>query len=222
MELDDMKQAWQQMGARIDALEKDQARLRLDIHKQEAARPLRGTSAMLWCELLCNGVLLVLLGIFIARQDQWRFIVPGLLVFVATLALFASNLAQRMAYSALDYGAGVVAIQARLERLCMLRWRSAQMVWLFALLLWVPLMIVIARGLWGGDLYATVSAAWLATNVAVGVVAIPLGWWLARRFAPVLRGTAPGRWFVDSTVGFGLAAARRRLAELADFAAEPA
>lgn len=81
-------------------------------------------------------------------------------------------------------------------------------------------MIVIARGLWGGDLYATAGTTWLATNVVLGVVAIPLGWWFARRFAPVLRGTALGRWFVDSTVGFGLAVARRRLADIERFAHE--
>lgn len=85
---------------------------------------------MMWYELLGDGVMLVLLGIFIARQDQWRFIVPGLLVFVATLALFASNISQRAVYAALDYGSGVVAIQRRLARLSTLRWRTAQWVWL--------------------------------------------------------------------------------------------
>jgi hypothetical protein len=219
MELDEMKQAWQELDARVALLERDRARRLADDGR--ARHALRRTSAMMWCELLGNGVLLALLGLFIARQDQWRFSVPGVLVFVATLALFASNLAQRVTYATLDYGAGVVAIQARLERLCVLRWRTAQWVWLMALLLWVPLMIVIARGLWGGDLYAAAGTAWLVANVALGVVAIPLGWWLARHFAPALRGTALGRWFVDSTVGFGLAAARRRMSALADFAADP-
>lgn len=221
MELDDLKQAWQGLDARVAVLERECARwLSDDGRIRHALRSMRWTSATMWYELLGNGVILVLLGVFIARQDQWRFTAPALLLFLATLAMFASNVVQRVVYAALDYGADVVAIQSRLERLCMLRWRTAQMVWLSVLLLWVPLMIVIARGLWGGDLYATADTAWLATNAMVGVMAIPLGWWLARRFAPMLRGTALGRWFVDSTVGFGLAAARQRLAGIERFARE--
>jgi len=130
MELDDLKQAWQGLDARVGVLERECARwLSDDGRIRHALRPMRWTSAMMWYELLGNGVILVLLGVFIARQDQWRFIAPALLLFLATLAMSASNVAQRGVYAALDYGAGVVAIQSRLEWLCMLRWRTAQMVY---------------------------------------------------------------------------------------------
>lgn len=215
MELEEMKQAWQRMGARIDEMARGQAELRLAMQKTRAADPLRRTSALMGYELVGNCVILLLLGLFIARQDQWRFIAPALMLYPLSLANFVTGVVQRVVLARLDYGERVLVIQKRLEMLWKLRWRMAQVNWLLMPLLWVPLMIVLARWL-GGDFYAA-GATWLGVNVALGIAAIPVGWALARYLAPTLQRTAIGRWFVDSTVGLGLAETRRRTAELARF-----
>lgn len=218
MELDEMKLAWQQVNARLDALQATNVSLRVQVQSGIAARSLRRTSALVWYETVVNGLGLVLLGVFIARQQQLRFILPGLLLYPSFIALFASCVAQLVGLARLDFSGEVLAIQRRLEWLYVLRLRTAQMEGLFVLLLWVPLMIVISRAI-GFDMY-TLSTGWLAAQVALGVIAIPVLWALARRYGSAFRRSAVGRYVLESAVGFGLTRARARVAAIIRFAQE--
>lgn len=220
MELDDMKQAWQEMSAKLEGLQSECTSLRLDMRKNAAARPLRRTSAVIWFEAASNGLMLVLLGAFIAHQDAWRFIVPALILYPPSIALFANSVLQLCRLARLDFGDGVAAIQQKLERLYVLRLRMFQMTLLFACLLWVPLAIVLARGITGSDLYF-MGSAWVTANVVFGIAVIPAGWWLARHFGAALGRSRWGRFLLDDVTGHGLAEARRRMAALAEFAADP-
>lgn len=220
MELDEMKQAWQQVSKKLDTLQSGYAELRLQTRKEGVARALRRTSALGWFEIASNGLVLLLLGVFIAHQDVWRFILPALILYPPFIALFAGSVLQVLWLTQLDFGDSVVAIQQKLERLYALRLRTFQMTLLFACLLWVPMAIVLMRGIPGIDLYAY-GPAWLVSRVAFGVVAIPILWWLARRFGQTFNRSAFGRFLLEDVTGHGLAEARRRVAAIGDFAADP-
>lgn len=219
MELDEMKQAWQAMSARLDALQTGYDGLRLDIGKRRAAQPLRWTRGMLGFETFSNALMLVLLALFIAHQSQWRFIAPALILYPPSIALFASSVWQLFRLARLDYGASVVTIQQQLERLYLLRLRTLQLNVLLVCLLWVPVAIVGMWGVFGVDLYNW-NSAWLVAGVVFGVLLIPVLWWLSRRLGRAFGRTAPGRFLLEDVTGHGLAAARRRLAALADFTAD--
>lgn len=219
MELDEMKNTWRAMSARLDTLDAECRVLRLEVRKERAVKPLRRTSAVIWFEAVSNGLMLVLLGVFIAHQDAWRFIVPALILYPPSIALFANSVLQLFRLARLDFGDGVAVIQQKLERLYVLRLRMFQMTLLFACLLWVPLAIVLAHGIDGSDLYA-MGSAWMTANVVFGIAVIPAGWWLARRFGAAFGHSAFGRFLLEDVTGHGLAAARRRVAALARFAAE--
>ncbi|TAN09036.1 MAG: hypothetical protein EPN38_00635 [Rhodanobacteraceae bacterium] len=219
MELDDMKRVWQEVSAKLDGLQSEYKSLRLDVRKNAAAPPLRRTGAMIWCELLSNGLMVVLLGVFVTHQEAARYIAPALLLMAASIALLASSVLQVRSLLQIDFGDRVVAIQESLERLYVLRLRVIKVTVLLVCLLWVPLAIVLARVISGFDLYS-VGSGWIETNVALGIVAIPVLWALARVLGRAFERARWGRFLLDDMTGHGLAEARRRIAALADFAAD--
>lgn len=75
------------------------------------------------------------------------------------------------------------------------------------------------RWMTGADLYAF-GTAWLVANFALGVVAIPVLWALARCLGPAFKRAAFGRVLLDDVTGHGLAEARRRVAAIARFERE--
>lgn len=220
MELDDMKLAWQDVAGKLDRLQSEYASLRVDLRKQAASKPLRRTSALIGYEAIANSVLLVLLVAFIAHEHVLRFLIPALLLLPAFTAICVTSVQQVATLLQVDFADSVIAIRGKLDRLYLLRRRGARMEFIFVCLLWVPLVIVGVRALGGGDLYA-MGATWLASNVALGVVMIPVGWWVAQRYRAALERTRWGQLLIDDCTGRGLAEARRRIAALAEFAAEP-
>lgn len=216
MELDEMQSAWRDLSDRLDRLASGCAGLRVEMQKNEVARSLRSTLAWTAADLVGSAATLGLLGAFVASQTAWRFIVPALVLYPLAIATLAASVAQCVLLVRLDYGDPVVAIQARLERLFMLRLRTIRMELLFACLLWLPIMIVLMRGIAGADLYA-LGPAWLAANAAFGALMVPALWLLARYAGPRFNRTAFGRFLLDDLTGRGLADARRRLADIARF-----
>lgn len=219
MELDEMKQAWQELSSQLGALRTECEASWMDTRKVRAAKPLRLAWGMICFEAFSNALMLALLAAFMAQHDQWRFLIPALLLVPLCVALFASSVRQLVMMVRLDLGANVVMIQQQLERLYVMRLRTVQFELLFACLAWVPVAIVLMWGVFGVDLYEW-GAAWLVACVAFGVLAIPVLWWLARRFGKAFNQSAFGRFLLEDVTGHGLAAARRRMAALGAFTAD--
>lgn len=219
MELHEMKQAWQQISGELDALRSGYSDLRIEVKKEGIARSLSTTSVLIGFETVMSGLWLLLLGIFVARQDSWRSMIPALIVYPAAIVSFASRVLQVVMLVRLDYGSEVLAIQTKLERLYMLRMRTVQTDLLLGWLLWVPSVIVVMHFVGWAVPY---SVGWpsLAAGIAFGAVTVPVLWWLARHFGSEFNRSAIGRYLLASVTGFGLAEARRRVAVMARFADE--
>ena len=110
-----------------------------------------------------------------------------------------------MAVGRIEYDAPVIAIAQAVERLRLLRARK--MLWILALspLMWLPLMIVSARGLLGIDPIATLGIAYIAANAAFGAAVLAAALWIARRY---------GRYFRETLSGAEVRAASKQLAAL--------
>jgi len=111
--------------------------------------------------------------------------------------------------------ASVAHARLRLERARTVQWAllTGQLVW------WIPLAIVAFKGLLGVDLY-TVSAfmpTFMAINLAVGVVFIPVALLSARVIGPLLADTRFSRSLIDAITGRDLAEAQAMAKRIGSF-----
>ncbi len=221
MELDDFKIAWQALEARFDtSLDRNQAVLKeLKLDKTRSAlRWLRFPPLL----ALAQGILAaLLLDLFLAYHlHEARFGIPALVLQIVVLYTIVTGCRQLATIARIDYSAPVIAIQRTLGELRASRIRDTQWVLLLSPLLWTPLVIVLAKGLLGFDVYRGFGATWLAWNLAFGLAVIPLAIWIARRYADRFRGSRFMRWLGDAVAGRSLVTAMGFLDEIRQFEKE--
>jgi hypothetical protein len=212
MELDELKALWSQSNRRLEASLRLNTLMLQQINLQKADSSMRRFSFGLAVETVVNLIALMLVGSFTAdhvREPQ--FFVPAVLIGISAVALVAAGIRAIVHANSIDYDEPVVAIQKQFEQLRLLRVRSTLATLLFAPLMWVPLLIVVARGVFGVDIYAYVSSAWLAANVLFGLAVIPLGILAARRFGNRFGRHSAMRSLADHVAGHSLVAARDSL-----------
>jgi hypothetical protein len=86
-------------------------------------------------------------------------------------------------------------------------------------LAWTPLAIV-ALDCAGVDAWVVPGPAWLAANLAFGVVMLAGGWWLSVQYAARWAGSPRLRRLTDALSGRGVADAAAALRRVAEFEVE--
>lgn len=222
MDLDDLKRRWQEQDAKLDAVLRLNARLLAAPGRRRAESTLRRAAWGWGIEAALN--LAALMGLVSFAADHLfepRFFAPAAWLAVGTLLLLIAGLRQVVELGTIDFDAPVVSLQKRLERLRIARIRTVKWVFLLAPLAWTPLCIVGLHALFGFDAYAHLDAGYLLANVAVGLLAIPIGWGIARW----LSGRAwrsPGlRRVIDDVGGSSLSRALRFLKAAEDLERDP-
>jgi hypothetical protein len=86
--------------------------------------------------------------------------------------------------------------------------------------LWTPLAIVGAQGLLGFDVYRVFGPLWVALNLGIGLTALLLVIWIARRHAEQLGGSRILEHLADDIAGRSLATAMGHLDEIVQFEQE--
>ncbi len=207
MEIQELKTLWEQSESRLAASLRLNTLLLQQANLRKAEGSLQRLKRGVVAELVLNLVGLVLIGSFAADHvREPRFLVPAAALGAYAVGLLIAGVRQIVAIAGLDYDEPVVAIQTRLETVRLMRVRSTLALLLFAPLMWVPLLIVVLRGLFGVDTY-TVSAEWLAANALFGLAVIPAAIFLARRFGERLGRMSFMRGLADAIAGRSLAAA---------------
>ena len=169
-------------------------------------------------ELTINVLGVGLIGYFASQHaGELKFLLPAIVLDVYAVGLVIAGARQLADARAIRYDAPVVEIQRKLEVLHLRRVRSIIGTLLFAPLMWVPLLIVGARGFFGLDVYAA-GIPWLAANVAFGLAVIPLAVWVARRYGARLGASPWMRELADTIAGRTLAEACEALAVIEGFA----
>ena len=87
-------------------------------------------------------------------------------------------------------------------------------------LLWTPLAIVAAQGVFGFDVFRRFGPLWVTLNLAFGLATIPLAIWATRHFAERLNGSRFFKHLSDDIAGRSLVTAKVQLEEIARFEAE--
>lgn len=221
MDLDDLKQRWEEADRKLDASLRLSTRLLRESALSKAARATFRLSWLMLPEILLNLGLVVWLGSFLADHfTQARFAIPALALDLGAIALLIAQGHQWLALRRIDYGAPVVAIQKEIGRLQLQELRVLKWVMITAPLAWMPLLIVAMKGLLGLDAYAIFSGSWLAANVAFGLAVLLLAVWISRRYADRMAGSPRLQRLMRNLSGYNLNAAAGFLSSLARFEEE--
>lgn len=220
MEHDELKTLWAERNAELEASMRLNTALLQQWNLGAVDTSLKRVARGLVLELIVNLGAIVLIGAFMAAHvREPQFLIPAIVLDVYAIALVIAGGRQLAEISTLDYDDAVVAIQKRLEalRVRRIRWTLATL--LFAPLMWVPLLIVGARGLFGLDVYAA-GPLWLAANLLFGLAVIPIAIALANRYgARIVQHTAM-RALADAIAGRSLATALDSLDSIRRFERE--
>lgn len=143
----------------------------------------------------------------------------GLLVNLYGAAMIALSVAGLAHVMRIDVAAPIVDTEGHMTRLQRIKLLSGWMLGVSWWVFWLPFMAVVVRLLWGADMLAKVGiGAWLIMTLASGVA----GWagmWGLRRWAIVNGRTHLATRMDDMLTGRSFSEARRRLNEVASFAA---
>ncbi len=210
MELDEMKALWAQSNRALEASMRLNTLLLQQQNFRAADTSLKRLARGIAFELIVNLTGIVLLGLFAAHAREPRFLIPAIALGLYAIALVIAGARQLAAIGAIDYDEPVVAIQKRLLDLRLARVRVTISTLLFAPLMWVPLIIVLLRGILGVDVYAA-GSVWLVANGLFGLAVIPVAIAIAKRYGPRLARATPVRALADEIAGRSLATALNAL-----------
>jgi hypothetical protein len=218
MELEDLRHAWEAHGRMVD----DTSRLNRQVLRwvvtSKAETAMRRLSRLLWIELVVNAGAAVWLGSFLADNvTVARYALPAAALDILVIALLAAGIRQLVAIGRVDYGRPVLIIQRRMESLRAERIRATMATLAVAPLAWVPLLIVMLKGLLGVDAYAILSSAWLIANVVFGLLVAAVAIWASRQYAGRVTSSWSLRWLMDNLAGRNLRTASDFLRSLAQF-----
>jgi hypothetical protein len=221
MELEEIKALWGQRNRELEASTRLNTVLLQRLNLRAADTAMKRLRRGVWFELIVNAIGLLLIGSFAAdhiREPQ--FFAPAMAIGVYAIVLLIACGRQLADEAALDFDDPVVTIQKSLERLRIRRIRLTLWTLLFAPLMWLPLVIVALRGLFGVDAYAALSPNWLVANALFGFAIIPSAIFLARRYGPRLAAYTPMRRLADEIAGRSLSSALDSLDALRRFESE--
>ena len=214
MELDDMKQAWQQLNQRLE----QQQALNLRMYREGRLDKLRhGLRPLVWGQSiqLAFGVLFMLLGTayWTGHLGVAHQIVLGAMVQVFGILMVA--FAGRILFLVLetDYTAPVLQIQRRLAQLR--SWRVRVEAPVFAVVgsfIWIPLCLMEIHWEVGVDIWARWPAfvGWLVICGSVSLALVVLAVWLAWL-------TGRLHWITDNAAGKAVRRAEAALEEIVRF-----
>ena len=208
LDLDQLRGSWRQQSRRIDAT------LSLDIERVRARLQLRTQSAFqrhtrwLLLALGFGAATLLALTLFIVqhRQDA-AYLVASVPLLGLLLAEFVTDFRQWRTLARLDTSRPIAEVRAVLQTLRTRRLRMLRCVLLSCVLLWLPALAVLLKGLFGADLLRGLPFRVILANLLLGLAGIPLGMWLMRWLSKRLSGAPAWQRLVYAASGRGFSAA---------------
>ena len=221
MELDDLKNRWEEQDTKLNAGQRLNAHLLLASGLAKMETALGRLSRLLLAGLVLDFVATVWLGSFNwMHAGEPRFLVPGAALHIGAIALLLAGVRQLVALKRIDLGEPVVTTQRKLESLRVERLRAVKWTLLLAPLAWVPLLTVTLKGFFELDAYSIFDPRWLAANTLFGVLVLAAAILVSRRYADRMGRSPLARRFMRDLAGYNLAAAQSQLDVLARFAEE--
>ena len=216
MELDELKTAWQEMEQRLARSEAMNRELAAEVKVEKARSTVRWFGWGQAIELAFWFVLVIFVAPFwITHRATPHFLVSGLVLHVYGIAAIWLGTVQLLQNARIRYAGPVVDVQKRVAQLHRLRAMGTLLLGLPWCLLWVPLVVVAAKGLFGFDIW---SPRWVTGSLLFGLAVMILLFAYARR--QLRRGPASLRRqrILDTLAGCAVTRAQRQLDEIGRFA----
>lgn len=211
LELAELKSAWRALGAELER------RNALELRALEQGRLRRARLHLLplWLEAvleILTGLTIAVLagGFWVGHLSEPVVLVAGLALHLYGIALIALASRSLVLLARLDFATPVLTIQRDLAGLEEHRTRAALALGLPWWILWLALLVCLARAFPAIDLYAR-APAWVLGNLAVGLIGIAVSLLVVRR----IRRRTPAH--DATTLGWLLRRARRQLEEVERF-----
>lgn len=225
MELDEMKQAWQELDQRVTRSEALGSSIRREMKLGEARSMLRHWAWLPSIELGVGIVTALVTGSFLG--DSIKLIsgeplgaIPGAVLLLLAIATMTISIRQLTLIGGIDYASPVVTIQQRLLAVRALRIRMTQWNLLLGLPFWPVFVAFAMQCAFGYGSYRLFGLAWIGPIALFGLALMVLLIWVTRRYAASLSRSRILRKLSDEIAGRGLATAVNQLDELARFSRE--
>jgi len=180
MELDELKQAWQALGDKLDRQHRTE---RLRLREQRGRRLRSGLRPLVWGQALqiAAGVALTVWGaLFVgAHAHSAHLLATGLVLHLYGVALIVCAAWVHSRVAGIDYTAPVLALQRRLAALRRAYVRGGLAVGLAWWLLWMPVLAAIVMDRFGVDLFRNAPSLFVYGG-AVGVAGLLASVWFLR------------------------------------------
>jgi hypothetical protein len=217
MTLDDLKTAWQDLDRKLAVTHAAVLRVQAD-RTRSALRPLAWS--LTW-ELLQGLAAAGALGWYLAHHfAESRFAVPGLVLFALAVWSVVTIVWQCVLLRRIDYAGPVAVVHRQLAGLRLARVRFVFWVLVLCPLLWPLVLVVVAKGVLGADVYDGDGLRYVLANLGFGVAFLLAAWGVARFWAAKAPDSAWRNWLADGLAGRSLTRARQHVREAAEFQAD--
>lgn len=211
LDLDALRAGWSSHQQQLDAsLTLNAQTLRAALRQRTGAAFRRHRKWLLASIIGATLTLAALLTFIVLHRDDSIYRLLATPLALLALAELIVDLRQWRALSSLDLCAPVLQVQAVLDRLRGRALRLARWVLLSSVLLWLPLLLVLVKGLSGVDLLDHLHPSVIYVNLLVGVLFVPLAL-LVMRWANARFAQRPGyQRFLDDVAGGSFGQVRQR------------
>lgn len=184
MDLNELKNIWQSHGKKLD----ENIRLNKDILKkmnlEKTHSAVQRFSVTPYLGLIVGLLTLIYLGGFISHHTEMpRFLIPAGLIAGFALFQILFSIYQASMLRSINYDAPVTGIQKRLMSLTVSRIRYLTVTRFAYPLLWLPVIIVALKGIWGVDYYEALNWQWFTIQMSLGAAFSIFGIWLSFIYA---------------------------------------
>jgi hypothetical protein len=177
MELDELKLAWQTLDRRLQ----EQTALNLQLLTETRIDKVRSRLRPLWfgqvIQLIVGVLLTVMFANFwVANTGSPALLASGLVMHAWSVALIISAVMELLLITRIDYAGPVLTIQKSLAQLRLWRTRVSPWLGLPFWLLWMPLMAIVFKQLFGAPMHASVYYI----GIPIGIVGMLATVWFHR------------------------------------------
>lgn len=183
LDFENLRSRWAEQGRELDQrLQLDLAAVRARLDRRTASAFRRHRGWLIAGLALAVPAVLGLLAFITVHWGEWLWVLLAATLLPLAISEGIVGLMEWRSLRALDLSLPAIELQQRLDRLQARRQRQTRLLLSCSVLLWLPLLAVLLKGLFGGDLLRGLHASVWWVNLGLGVAFIPLSlgaaaWW---------------------------------------------